>query len=181
MFSNCFPLRRQSGKNHSKIGGLDWSPHATTASGSTRRPDVNEEQVNRNPYVLQSLEESFLKRLWFLWPSALEKTWKKRETKQTTRKKPPQKRVTACASMPTHATPGRPKANGEQGWVFGSDPKATKAKATNCQRVWVLKDRKDSNTAQEEILTTSFWSRKQRPKGLGFGGHKDTNTAQERY
>ena len=61
-----------------------------------------------------------------------------------------------CASVPTHATPGRPKANGEQGWGFGSDPKATKAKATNCLRVWVLKDRKYSNTAQEEILTTSF-------------------------
>jgi len=46
--------------------------------------------------------------------------------------------IYGIASMPTHATPGRPKANEEQGWAFGSDPKATKAKATNCQRVWVL-------------------------------------------
>jgi len=60
-----------------------------------------------------------------------------------------------CASVPTHATPGRPKALENRGG-FLRLTKATKAKATNCRRVWVLKDRKDSNNAQKEILTTSF-------------------------
>ena len=91
MFSNCFPLRRQSGKNHSKIGGLDWSPHATTASGSTRRPDVNEEQVNRNPYVLQSLEESFLKGYGFCGPVRLKRYERNEKLKKTRKKSPPKK------------------------------------------------------------------------------------------
>ena len=124
----------------------------------------------KNPYVSQSfLEERFSKGYGFCGPVRLKRHERNEKLNKQLERSPLPKRVTACASVPTHATPGRPKANGEQGWVFGSDPKATKAKATNCQRVfWVLKGPKGFKHWTRGDTNNKLLKQQQRPQVSGF-------------